>query len=842
MTPTSPRRLAAVRLPWFVALVALAACSGGSGGGGGPTGPVPAVTALTFPTALAGDLALQVTIADAATNLADLRLEVSRDGGATWADGHYANGSSGTGLMTSATGTTSTIVWDSLRDAGFRDLQNLVLRATPLSANGTGTPLSVAVPALDNLHWKAAHVTAPMIHYGSIDAATALVMKHADLVVVHPFAGNVPVATIREIQQGLDPLDPGDDVLVLAYLSVGEDSRTVGVNATQMLADARFVGDGSGPRIDPRGPGAGGQPLTGLPPLGLPTNSPGGTHYASYYLDDNSVDGDPGHVGDGIPDRSATFGGCFVNPGDPAWYAVLDAMTFDGPDGLPGIHELLRTDLGRGYGCDGLFLDTFDTCAPNSFTDASSPNQTEFEWTANGFREFTATLRGNYPDKLVLQNRGMFLFDARFPHYAVTTRPFVDLVLLESYRLDSSTVQQFDPYFSADNRYNLGPKLVAESVRADGFCILSLGYAEGPGIDQNTLLGTSTVGLQTLLDDIAVANGESGFAHYLTNASLTLANTFVQDHLTADISAPVWSSTYNANQPGFPTPPNPPTARPGIQQLVPGNGQLTARWDVALDQSGARYALYLQATPFDFIGDPMLSAAQRTVLEPEVGAGYASGPGPNVYPFEQVITGLQNGTTYHACIRAFDALGHEEQNQVVLSAAPTGQVTIAIDGSFADWQNVPLALTDGDDAPVSAGPDWLDIAICNDATNVYVRFTSAHAFNLDGSPTYGFSRTFVFLDVDGDAATGWPVGGLGSDLAVAGDQLFTQSSSVFNTGGLGGIAALPTTNVTECELAIPWTQIDAIAPGAVNLRFVFVDDDGYDAAPDSGFLTYTAVR
>lgn len=169
-------------------------------------------------------------------------------------------------------------------------------------------------------------------------------------------------------------------------------------------------------------------------------------------------------------------------------------------------------------------------------------------------------------------------------------------------------------------------------------------------------------------------------------------------------------------------------------------------------------------------------------------------------------------------------------------------MTIAIDGVFDDWAAVPLALTDPDDAPVSAGPDWLAIAICNDADNVYVRYTSAHPFNLDGSPAFGFSRTFVFVDLDENAATGWPVGGIGSDLAIAGDQLFTQSSGVFNTGGLGPIAALPVTNVTECELAIPWAQIDAIAPGAVSLRFVFVDDDGYDAAPDSGSVGYTAVR
>jgi hypothetical protein len=54
-------------------------------------------------------------------------------------------------------------------------------------------------------------------------------------------------------------------------------------------------------------------------------------------------------------------------------------MRYDSADRLFGIDELLTTWVGRGLGCDGLFLDTFDTAAPNTYTDSSSPNMSKVE-------------------------------------------------------------------------------------------------------------------------------------------------------------------------------------------------------------------------------------------------------------------------------------------------------------------------------------------------------------------------------------------------------------------------------------------------------------------------------
>jgi hypothetical protein len=817
-------------------VVAAAGCGGGGGGA-----PVDTTVAIAWPVSPSGSVPIAFTLADPGGAPADLQVEVSLDDGATWRAARFAAGSSTSGLPTSPAGTTTTLTWNSLADLGFRS-PTARLRAVPRRNGQSGAAVTATVPAIDNLRLAAAQVELPMIHYGALDAATLALAKTHDLVVVHPFTAQLQAATIRELQLGVDPLDPSDDVIVLAYISIGEDLRTVGLTDGQMLLDARFVGDATGPRIDPRGPSADGQSLLGLDPLGSPTNAPGGTQYASFYLDDNSVDRSGTSTGDGLPDRNGNFGGCFINAGDPTWFDVLDAMTFDGPDGMPGMRELLRGDVGRGYACDGLFLDTVDTCAPNSYTDGSSANQSEFEWTAPGFADFMATLRTRYPDRLVLQNRGLFLFDPRLPHYAVTTRASVDFVLVESYRLDSSSAQQFHPYFFPDNRNNFAPKLLAEAGRPDGFRVLSLGYAEGPGIAHDTLLGTSTVGLATLLEDIAEATTRVGFAHYLTDAGVALANAFVRDHLPVDASPPAWTSTYNDNANSYPTPPDEPTPRAGLQRADAGIESLTVHWDVAIDQHRVGYALYVATTPFDFTADPTLASAQRIVLTPAMGEDYELGVGPGVYPYQATLDGLPAGVTHYLCLRAFDALGNEERNESALTATPYPVPQIAIDGSFGDWGGVPVAHIDPDDASVSAGPDWREIALWEDADNLYLRFTSAHAFNLDGSPTYGYSRTLVFFDLDENAATGWPVGGVGSELLLAGNELFEQSAGTFAVRSLGNVAALPFTAVTECEIAVPWAKVDELRPGTTRLRILCVNDEVSDFAPDSGWLLHESAR
>lgn len=514
----------------------------------------------------------------------------------------------------------------------------------------------------------AAKATSYAITYGALSQADIDTLKTYPLVILHPYNGDITRSQIMQIKQGVKPDDPTDNAVVLCYISIGEDSRTFGLTDQQMRGDTRFAGDGSGPSIDPRNPGARSLVLSPAQTKGTPTN--GG--FASYYLNDNAVrcKGTP----DKSPDRNGYFDVRFVNAGDPAWYDTVKSMQMNKSNNTPpGLKELFTE-----RGCDGVFLDTIDTAAPNSYTSCADVNQTASEWTAQGFSNFMRRLRGDYPDKVILQNRGLFFFDPRFPHYEVSAEGAIDLGFFESYYLDNNSIVNSDPatnhgdpyasIFHRDNKYNLAPKIMAEANRPGGFKMLSLGYANGfnapkPGIDINTLQGTSGLGYNILMQDILYAQ-EVGFTPYITSASVDYMNSFVKNNTTTDdFSPPTWSSVYNATY----DPPLAPTPRVGVQKaVVTAPGSVTISWDVALDRNRVSYILYYQtnATPFDF------ATAARQVLTPLPGDGYnqvwsKSSPSEalkDVYPYQQTITGLQPGATYRFVVRAIDSAGNEDTN------------------------------------------------------------------------------------------------------------------------------------------------------------------------------------
>ncbi|HVV84927.1 MAG TPA: hypothetical protein VHE35_17805 [Kofleriaceae bacterium] len=647
---------------------------GGVGDGSAPGDPGPRLLGIGVPANPEGQVELSVRVRDDTSATVDLALELSCDGGASWRPATVV--SSLTGLPAGPDGVTSLVEWSSVDDTPVHAAVTCALRATATDADGLASrPLVVPLPPIDNLRAAARRVDHYMSHYGSWSDALVATARRYQLVILDPLHADLTRERVAAIQQGADPADPSDDVIVLCYVSVGEDIRTATLSDDELRTDPHLAGDGTGPRVDPRGPFASGMSLAGIDPLGRP--SPGGSGYASYYLDDNDILR-TGH-GDGRPDRNGNFGGAFVNAGDPAWYDTLRAMTLDGPDGVAGIDEILTDHVGRGLACDGLFLDTYDTAAPNSYTDLGSSNLSQFEWTAPGFRRFTERLRGDYPHKVLLQNRGLFFFDPRHPQFAFGTGDLIDLSLFESFRLDSSRGHDFYPTYYGDNRFNVAPKLMAEAGR-DGFRVLSLGYAEGPPgvMSEQTLVGGSTVGLASLLEDIRVAQ-LTGFRHYLTSSSVTLLNTFVLDHGSLDdVDPPAWTSTYNDHDHHGGTPAGEPTPRIGVQEVVAGPGLLTVRWDVALDLHRVGYAAYVQDHPFDFAADPTLSTARRVVLRPRMGPGYVDGVGPDRYPNEDDLGGLTPGTTYYVVIRAFEerlpaerALALEDDNQQVLSGVPT---------------------------------------------------------------------------------------------------------------------------------------------------------------------------
>ena len=490
-----------------------------------------------------------------------------------------------------------------------------------------------------------------MIYYGEINESVIKNAKNYDIAILHPRMGKMTRKQVKEIQSA--------GTKVLGYIAVGEDLRTAGKTAEELLAEERFTGDGTGPKVDARAEGE--TSLAAADINGI--TSPGGSGYASYYLDDNDRDGKP--------DFNPYFTCAYTNIGDPKWYEVLDNMTFDGEDNVPGIKEILTTDYGRGLGCDGLFLDTVDTCAPNTYTADDDPGRTRFEWTAPGVKDFMARIKQNYPDKLLCQNRGLFFYNHLLEHYRFSPRASVDFLFYESYMLDSNPTQLYNEGFFADNKNSQMPKLAVEASCADGFTVLSLGYAEGPEkyALKETLSGESEKGVSVLRMEIQETEVVAGFSHYITDGSVTMLNDFVKNNrIEEDDYPPIWSSVYNNSTEW---PPHEPEPRVGIGAAEPTKGGAVVYWDVALDQTGVTYVLYYSDKPFDFSADPELCEARKMILAPSISEAYAQGQ-YDAFPYQAEVTGLESGKTYYMVIRAVDKseAHNREQNTVYQTVIP----------------------------------------------------------------------------------------------------------------------------------------------------------------------------
>jgi len=640
------------------------------------------------------------------------------------------------------------------------------------------------------------NTTSPyLIYYGNwTTTQVEYARTNFHLVILHP-GSNISSNQIATIRRGKDNIaGTADDVLVLAYLSIGEDDRI----------GAPVAGDGMGPRVDPRASDS--LPLSSITnALGLP--SAGGTNYASYYL--NSAANQTG-----IPDEDSAYGSYYVNAGAPAWYTTIKSMT-KANGGSAGLDEILGTNVGNAYNCDGLFLDTIDTAAPDAWG-------TPYEWTSPGMQTLIQEIHTNYPGKLLMANRGLFFFDPNLKTYPYNIRPYVDMVMFESYYSDSST-NDVSPSFP-DNKYDFAPKLNAEAGRPDGFNIFVVDYDHSPP-------QTPAVINQDYVETMDI----QGWPVYRTNPSLDETpntNSAMWLSTNADTQPPVWDSTAA-------TGPTPPLPRVGVQEVVGSNGSATVYWDVARDQTGpVSYNVYYS------LGGTVnfATATKLPAVAPQLPANYnyPTGTGPGIYPYCYTVTGLQNGLAYSFAVRAQDTCtpAHEDTNVVSMTVIPgTGALSafkhIVVDGSFADWTGVPWAYQG---APDGNPVNYLQVQFANDTTNLYCHVKLASPY-----PLFSDYYSHLFVDGDFNDQTGYLVTGalFGSEMMIESGLGYDQRNGSFNNGSVVnlGWAIAPSANTNEFEFKV---SLAALYPdstrvfGTNTIRLLLQDDRGPEIAGATG--------
>jgi hypothetical protein len=636
-----------------------------------------------------------------------------------------------------------------------------------------------------------------LIYYGNWNSGMVNYARtNYHLVILHP-ASNITSNDIAIIKRGKDNIaGTADDVVVLAYLSIGEDDRP----------GAPFVGDRMGPRVDPRA--SDNDPLSDVTnALGLP--SAGGTNYASYYLNAQANQ-------TGTPDEDAAFGSYYVNAGAPAWWQVLQTMSL-ATNGQSGLREILGTNYGNSLNCDGVFLDTVDTAAPDTWG-------TPYEWTSPGMAGLIQQIHTNYPGKLLMANRGLFYFDPNLKTYPYNIRPYVDMVMFESYYSDSST-NDISPSFP-DNKYDLAPKLNAEAGRPDGFNVFVVDYDHTP---------PQTAAIVNR--DYVECMGIQGWPLYRTNPDLDEAlntNSAAWLATNADTQPPVWDSTVA-------TGPTPPAPRVGVQEVVATNGIATVYWDVAHDQTGpVRYNIYYSpGGTVDFA-----TATEIPQVAPGIPANYSypNGTGPGIYPYCYTVTGLQTNMTYAFAVRAQDDCSppHEDTNDVSITvvAGPTPLSTyrtITIDGSFADWDGVPWAYQGAVDGnPVN----YLQVQFANDTNYLYCHVKLAAPYEI-----FSDYYSHLFFDTDMNAQTGYPVTGalFGSEMMIESGYGYDQRNGSFNSGSVSdlGWAIAPTVSTNEFEFQVSLSALYASNGGGKvfgtnAMRLLLQDDRGPEVAVATG--------
>lgn len=161
-----------------------------------------------------------------------------------------------------------------------------------------------------------------------------------------------------------------------------------------------------------------------------------------------------------------------------------------------------------------------------------------------------------------------------------------------------------------------------------------------------------------------------------------------------------------------------------------------------------------------------------------------------------------------------------------------------IEGVYSDWSEVPVAFADPPNDNGSSVADIGHVWLANDEDYIYVRFEIGTLENLQTIDT----PMRIYFDVDRSAATGWPIGNIGSDFVLLFPERrgAEQTSDTFDAADLGhadlSLVSGPTVAGTEFELRVRRNTVFPIRGTEIfagpDFDVVFEGQDGRGAAQE----------
>lgn len=418
-------------------------------------------------------------------------------------------------------------------------LLGLLILAMNMAAMGQ-TPFYGKVPGINEN-------ARPVFWYGTVNSTQMASLKTFDLVVLEPtlrvvnvgrnefYMESLTSSQVEELKRGVDGITgTADDVIVLGYISIGEMLSTIIPGSSGHMTVQKGIDLGLLPvgYSGPSGPVKGPNPWdftssgayidteqSGVNPDG--TYDDGFQGYSQlnisgdysgwgsrvkwrnqgvmpWYMDQQGtwvtdsryIYGGFWKSGDNIVDINPTYGGGYINAGDPAWRKFIEFQI----DKL--VHDC---------GFDGVFLDTYDTPDPvgGAGPSISWGPRGNFAWTAKGMVELVEMIKAVDPSKVVASNRGYWMMNPQegTSQFADRYRQAMNIFVTESwyhnpYITSGSMFYDENPAFAGN--WNTNPASPDYQIR-DNFG----GYWK----DYMDAQSNATNGFNILIIDFLVTSG-----------------------------------------------------------------------------------------------------------------------------------------------------------------------------------------------------------------------------------------------------------------------------------------------------------------------------------------------